>query len=103
MPQFCRFVHYKQWFPVEKKINYLYFYREMYENSIAKCRKTLEEYRTKYKESALAQEYYKKKEEVEEIQKRALEWLKKYKWKEDTSLDALGTAIANAFTMCTAH
>lgn len=75
----------------------------MYENSIAKCRKTLEEYHTKYKESVLAQEYYKKKEEVEEIQKRALEWLKKYKWKEDTSLDALGTAIANAFTMCTAH
>lgn len=88
---------------MEKKMNYLYFYREMYENSIAKCRKTLEEYRTKYKESVLAQEYYKKKEEVEEIQKRALEWLKKYKWKEDTSLDALGTAIANAFTMCTAH
>ncbi|NWS91554.1 S6OS1 protein, partial [Toxostoma redivivum] len=51
--------------------------------------KTLEERHKKYTESALAQKYYKQKEEVEEIQKRVLKRLEKYKWKEDASLDAL--------------
>ncbi|NXC83749.1 S6OS1 protein, partial [Cercotrichas coryphoeus] len=51
----------------------------------------LQERREKYKESALAQKYYKKKEEVEEIQKRILKLLEKYKWKEEeeASLDSL--------------
>ncbi|NWH36433.1 S6OS1 protein, partial [Chloropsis hardwickii] len=51
--------------------------------------KTLEEHRKKYTETALAQRYYKKKEEVEEIQKRVLKRLEKYKWKEDACLDIL--------------
>ncbi|KAL2304057.1 hypothetical protein Nmel_009347, partial [Mimus melanotis] len=63
--------------------------RKMYENSIAQCRKTLEERHKKYTESALAQKYYKQKEEVEEIQKRVLKRLEKYTWKENASLDAL--------------
>ncbi|NXN82811.1 S6OS1 protein, partial [Bombycilla garrulus] len=50
---------------------------------------TLQEHRKRYAETALAQKYYKKKEEVEEIQKRVLKHLEKYKWKEDTCLDIL--------------
>ncbi|NXB96308.1 S6OS1 protein, partial [Vidua chalybeata] len=50
---------------------------------------TLEEHRKKYIETALAQKYYQKKEEAEEIQKRVLKRLEKYKWKEDASLDIL--------------
>ncbi|NXU65581.1 S6OS1 protein, partial [Horornis vulcanius] len=61
--------------------------------------KTLEEHRKKYTETPLAQKYYKKKAEVEEIQKRVLKCLEKYKWKEDACLDILGTAIVNAFTI----
>ncbi|NXL75408.1 S6OS1 protein, partial [Leptocoma aspasia] len=49
----------------------------------------LEEQRKKYTETALAQQYYKKKEEVEEIRKRVLKRLEKYKWKEDVCLDIL--------------
>ncbi|NXC25883.1 S6OS1 protein, partial [Campylorhamphus procurvoides] len=49
----------------------------------------LQEYRKKYAESALAQKYYKNKEEVEEIQTRVLKRWEKYKWKEDTCLDIL--------------
>ncbi|NWI76801.1 S6OS1 protein, partial [Dryoscopus gambensis] len=60
---------------------------------------TLQEHRKKYAESAHAQEYYKKKEEVEEIQKRVLKRCEKYKWKEDACLDILGTAIVTAFTI----
>ncbi|NXM40380.1 S6OS1 protein, partial [Gymnorhina tibicen] len=51
--------------------------------------KTLQEHREKYTETALAREYYKKKEEVEEIQKRVLKRCEKYKWKEDACLDIL--------------
>ncbi|NXM32982.1 S6OS1 protein, partial [Oxyruncus cristatus] len=47
----------------------------------------LEEHRKKYTETPLAQKFYKKKEEVEEIQKRVLKRCEKYKWKEDASLD----------------
>lgn len=71
----------------------------MYQDSIAQCTKTLQEHRKKYTETALAQEYYKKKEEVEEMQKRVLKLCEKYKWKEDAFLDILGTAIVNAFTI----
>ncbi|NWT52553.1 S6OS1 protein, partial [Erythrocercus mccallii] len=54
--------------------------------------KTLEEHRKKYTETPLAQKYYKKKAEVEEIQKRVLKCLEKYKWKEDACLDTLEAA-----------
>ncbi|NXH83918.1 S6OS1 protein, partial [Edolisoma coerulescens] len=54
--------------------------------------KTLQEHRKKYGETALAQEYYKKREEVEEIQKRVLKRCEKYKWKEDACLDILEAA-----------
>ncbi|NWU83324.1 S6OS1 protein, partial [Onychorhynchus coronatus] len=49
----------------------------------------LEEYRKKYAETPLAQKYYKKKEEVEEIQRRVLKLCEKYKWKEGACLDIL--------------
>ncbi|NXO77841.1 S6OS1 protein, partial [Sitta europaea] len=51
--------------------------------------KTLQEHRKKCTETALAQKYYKKREEVEEIQKRVLKHFEKYKWKEDACLDML--------------
>ncbi|NXQ24663.1 S6OS1 protein, partial [Alaudala cheleensis] len=54
--------------------------------------KTLQEYHKKYTETALAQKYYKKREEVEEIQKRVLKRLEKYKWKEEACLDILEAA-----------
>ncbi|NWZ35764.1 S6OS1 protein, partial [Brachypodius atriceps] len=54
--------------------------------------KTLEEHRKKYAETPLAQKYYKKREEVEEIQKRILKCLEKYEWKEDACLDTLEAA-----------
>ncbi|NXP85372.1 S6OS1 protein, partial [Passerina amoena] len=50
---------------------------------------TLEEQHKKCTEAALAQKYYQIKEEVEEIQKRVLKCLEKYKWKEDACLDIL--------------
>ncbi|NXC00406.1 S6OS1 protein, partial [Orthonyx spaldingii] len=49
----------------------------------------LQEHRKKYTETALAQEYYKKKEEVEEIQKRVWKRCEKYQWKEEACLDIL--------------
>ncbi|NXM08036.1 S6OS1 protein, partial [Tyrannus savana] len=49
----------------------------------------LEEHRKKYAETPLAQKYYRKKEEVEEIQRRVLKCCEKYKWKEDACLDIL--------------
>ncbi|NXA81375.1 S6OS1 protein, partial [Thryothorus ludovicianus] len=49
----------------------------------------LQEHRQKYAETPLAQMYYKKKAEVEEIKKRVLKHFEKYKWKEDPSLDIL--------------
>ncbi|XP_041904222.1 protein SIX6OS1 [Corvus kubaryi] len=63
--------------------------RKMHQDSIAQCTKTLQERGKKYAETALAQEYYKKKEEVEEMQKRVLKLCAKYKWKEDACLDIL--------------
>ncbi|NWX29605.1 S6OS1 protein, partial [Notiomystis cincta] len=50
---------------------------------------TLQEHHKKYTETPLAQKYYKKKEEVEEIQKRVLKRFEKYRWKEDSCLDIL--------------
>ncbi|NXH10158.1 S6OS1 protein, partial [Bucco capensis] len=49
----------------------------------------LKQHHEKYAETALAQEYYKKKEEVEEIQNRVLKLCEKYKWKEDACVDIL--------------
>ncbi|NWQ65493.1 S6OS1 protein, partial [Neopipo cinnamomea] len=49
----------------------------------------LEEHRKKYAETPLAQKYYRKKEEVEKIQRRVLKLCEKYKWKEDACLDIL--------------
>ncbi|NXJ92545.1 S6OS1 protein, partial [Corythaixoides concolor] len=58
----------------------------------------LKQHHEKYAESALAQEYYKKKKELEEIQNRVLKLSEKYKLKEDACLDILGTTIINTFT-----
>ncbi|NXE23423.1 S6OS1 protein, partial [Ardeotis kori] len=49
----------------------------------------LKQHREKYAETALAQEYYKKKKEFEEIQNRVLKHAEKYKLKDDACLDIL--------------
>ncbi|NXC73707.1 S6OS1 protein, partial [Anhinga anhinga] len=59
----------------------------------------LKQHREKYAETPLAQEYYKKKKELEEIQNRVLKQSEKYRLKEDPCLDNLGTTFINAFTV----
>lgn len=71
----------------------------MYQDYITQYKEILKQHREKYAETALAQEYYKKKKELEEIQKRVLKQSEKYKLKEDACLDILGTTIINAFTI----
>ncbi|XP_075609160.1 protein SIX6OS1 [Balearica regulorum gibbericeps] len=61
--------------------------RKMYQDCITQYKEILKQHREKYAETALAQEYYKKKKELEEIQTRILKQSEKYKWKEDACLD----------------
>ncbi|XP_071601394.1 protein SIX6OS1 isoform X2 [Heliangelus exortis] len=61
--------------------------RKMYQDYITQYKEILKQHREKYAESALAQEYYKKKKELEEIQDRVLKQSEKYKWKEDFCFD----------------
>ncbi|XP_055571910.1 protein SIX6OS1 [Falco cherrug] len=63
--------------------------RKMYQDYITQYKEILKEYREKYAETALAQECYKKKKELEEIQTRVLKQLEKYKLKEGACLDIL--------------
>ncbi|KFP34284.1 Protein SIX6OS1, partial [Colius striatus] len=63
--------------------------RKMYQDTITQYKEILKEHRDKYAETPLAQEYYKKKKEVEEIQNRVLKLSEKYKWKEDSCLDTM--------------
>lgn len=71
----------------------------MYQDYITQYKEILKQHREKYAETAPAQEYYKKKKELEEIRSRVLKLSEKYKWKEDACLDILGTTIINAFTV----
>ncbi|NXJ79649.1 S6OS1 protein, partial [Trogon melanurus] len=57
----------------------------------------LKQHREKYAETALAQEYYKKKKELEEIRSRVLKLSEKYKLKEDACVDILGTYYYQCF------
>lgn len=77
----------------------MYFYRKMYQDYITQYKEVLKQHREKYAETPLAQEYYKKKKELEEIQTRVLKLAEKYKLKEDACLDTQGTIIINAFTV----
>ncbi|XP_075008575.1 protein SIX6OS1 [Calonectris borealis] len=63
--------------------------RKMYQDYITQYEEILKQHREKYAETALAQEYYKKKKELEEIQNRVLKQSEKYKLKEDACLDIL--------------
>ncbi|KFV47010.1 Protein SIX6OS1, partial [Tyto alba] len=63
--------------------------RKMYQDYITQYKEILKQHREKYAETALAQEYYKKKREIEEIQNRVLKQSEKYKLKEDACLDVL--------------
>ncbi|OXB72218.1 UNVERIFIED_CONTAM: hypothetical protein H355_002866 [Colinus virginianus] len=70
--------------------------RKMYQDYIIQCKEVLKQHREKYAETALAQEYYKKKQELEEIQSRVQKQSEQYKLKEDDDLDVLGTALISA-------
>ncbi|KFQ81673.1 Protein SIX6OS1, partial [Phoenicopterus ruber ruber] len=63
--------------------------RKMYQDYITQYKEILKQHREKYAETALAQEYYKKKKDLEEIQNRVLKQAEKYKLKEDACLDIL--------------
>ncbi|CAN0115988.1 unnamed protein product [Bubo scandiacus] len=63
--------------------------RKMYQDYITQYKEVLKQHREKYAETALAQEYYKKKKELEEIQSRVLKQSEKYKLKEGGCLDVL--------------
>lgn len=71
----------------------------MYQDYIIQYKETLKQHREKYAETALAQEYYKKKKELEEIQNRIQKRSEQYKLKEDADLDILGTVIINAYAV----
>ncbi|XP_015721290.1 protein SIX6OS1 [Coturnix japonica] len=66
--------------------------RKMYQDYIIQYKETLKQHREKYAETALAQEYYKKKKELEEIQNRIQKRSEQYKLKEDANLDILEPA-----------
>lgn len=80
-----------------KKLNHTYFYRKMYQDYITQYKEVLKQHREKYTESPLAQEYYKKKKELEEIRNRVLRLSEKYTLKEESCVDVLGTTIISAF------
>ncbi|XP_065493043.1 protein SIX6OS1 [Caloenas nicobarica] len=61
--------------------------RKMYQDYITQYKEVLKQHREKYAETPLAQEYYEKKKELEEIQTRVLKLSEKYKLKEDACLD----------------
>ncbi|KAM7109883.1 protein SIX6OS1 [Ciconia maguari] len=63
--------------------------RKMYQDHLTQYKEILKQHREKYAETALAQEYYKKKKELEEIRNRVLKQAEKYKLKEDACLDIL--------------
>ncbi|KAM9291596.1 protein SIX6OS1 [Morus bassanus] len=63
--------------------------RKMYQDYITQYKEILKQHREKYAETPLAQEYYKKKKELEEIQNRVLKLSEKYRLKEDACLDNL--------------
>ncbi|KFO78744.1 Protein SIX6OS1, partial [Cuculus canorus] len=63
--------------------------RKMYEDYITQYKEILKQHHEKYAETALAQECYKKKKELEEIKNRILKHSEKYKLNEDACLDIL--------------
>lgn len=77
----------------------MYFYRKMYQDYISQYKEILKQHREKYAETGLAQEYYKKKKELEEIRNRVLKQSEKYKLKEDACMDIMGTTTIDAFTV----
>nr|XP_013038583.2 protein SIX6OS1 isoform X2 [Anser cygnoides]XP_047922218.1 protein SIX6OS1 isoform X2 [Anser cygnoides] len=66
--------------------------RKMYQDYIIQYKEILKQHHEKYAETALAQECYKKKKEIEEIQNRILKQSEQYKLKEDACSDILEPA-----------
>ncbi|EMP30655.1 Protein SIX6OS1, partial [Chelonia mydas] len=56
--------------------------RKMYQDHMNQYKEILKQHKAKYSENALAQEYYMKKKEIEEIQNRVLKHSEQFKWKE---------------------
>ncbi|TFK05442.1 FRAS1-related extracellular matrix protein 3 [Platysternon megacephalum] len=67
--------------------------KKMYQDHMNQYKEILKQHKAKYSENALAQEYYMKKKEIEEIRNRVLKHSEQFKWKEATLLDILGTSI----------
>ncbi|XP_067411284.1 protein SIX6OS1 [Emydura macquarii macquarii] len=67
--------------------------KKMYQDYMNQFKETLKQHQAKYSESALAQEYYMKKKDIEEIRDRVLKHSEQFKLKEATLLDILGTNI----------
>ncbi|CAM4572954.1 unnamed protein product [Lepidochelys olivacea] len=66
--------------------------KKMYQDHMNQYKEILKQHKAKYAENALAQEYYMKKKEIEEIQNRVLTHSEQFKWKEATLLDILEPA-----------
>ncbi|XP_065450153.1 protein SIX6OS1 [Chrysemys picta bellii] len=64
----------------------------MYQDHMNQYKEILKQHKAKYSENALAQEYYMKKKEIEEIRNRVLKHSEQFKWKEANLLDILEPA-----------
>lgn len=67
--------------------------RKMYQDYIIQYNNILKQHQEKYSETALSQEYYMKKKDLEEIENRVLKHSEQFKSKEAALLDMLGTSI----------
>ncbi|XP_065258641.1 protein SIX6OS1 [Emys orbicularis] len=65
--------------------------KKMYQDHMNQYKEILKQHKAKYSENALAQEYYMKKKEIEEIRNRVLKHSEQFKWKEANLLDILVT------------
>ncbi|XP_074854791.1 protein SIX6OS1 [Carettochelys insculpta] len=66
--------------------------KKMYQDYMNQYKEILKQHQAKYSENALAQEYYMKKKEIEDIRNRVLKHSEQFKMKEATLLDILEPA-----------
>ncbi|XP_044873006.1 protein SIX6OS1 isoform X8 [Mauremys mutica] len=66
--------------------------KKMYQDHMNQYKEILKQHKAKYSENSLAQEYYMKKKEIEELRNRVLKHSEQFKWKEATLLDILEPA-----------
>ncbi|KAM9149418.1 protein SIX6OS1 [Pangshura tecta] len=66
--------------------------KKIYQDHMNQYKEILKQHKAKYSENCLAQEYYVKKKEIEELRNRVLKHSEQFKWKEATLLDILEPA-----------